>query len=69
MSPTVSAPSSHVVLLSLCLCVEQEDQTSQVFSAIAQVVGVSERPSLLRERYSTLTSGEGSSQAIPNLDE
>jgi histone-lysine N-methyltransferase EZH2 len=47
----------------------KEDQTNQAFSVIAQVVGVNERPSLLKERHKKLSSGEGASQAIPNLDD
>ncbi|CAI8039119.1 Histone-lysine N-methyltransferase EZH2 [Geodia barretti] len=47
----------------------KEDRTNQAFSVIAQVVGVNERPSLLKERHKKLTSGGGASQAIPNLDD
>ena len=44
------------------------DQTKELFDAIASALG-SNSPHKLRSRYMKLTSGEGTSQCIPNLDE
>ena len=44
------------------------DQTKELFDAIAAALGDSS-PKKIRARYERLTSGEGSSQCTPNLDE
>ena len=58
----------YCTLLDAALSV-QVDQSEQLFSAIANVTGSGDSPQKLHERYRRLTSLEGASQCIPNLDE
>ena len=65
---TGSCIHDTTILLDGVLSV-QVDQSEQLFSAIANVTGSSDSPLKLHERYRRLTSLEGVSQCIPNLDE
>ena len=55
--------SSELQLLSL-----QVDQKKELFDAITAALG-EKSPHKIRARYERLTSGEGTSQCTPNLDE